>query len=233
MAMDADEVVSFMRVFIAHHGALASDFIPLTLSMVSPPEACAATEKKKFVNAAGRWDGLISLVVQFVPRVEKNTQAFALKTTSKLKAVGINRGPSNSGVYFMKDNTSTSTSTINDDAVVTMNATGPLRIPAPYVGVRLMDPSDERDASKMCAAFAAHKATYAGTKLSFEDLKDNLKSIRADFVPVPKPGSWVMREGVLARRDAEELKLLRNQPMAHHCRTCLPSTAAHGATTQW
>lgn len=59
-----------------------------------------------------------------------------MKTTLELKAVvGINRGPPNSGAYFMKDNTSTS----NDDAVVTMSPAGPLfRIPAPYVGVRLM-----------------------------------------------------------------------------------------------
>ena len=38
-AMDSDEVVAFMRIFIAHHdGALASNFIPLSLSMVSPLE---------------------------------------------------------------------------------------------------------------------------------------------------------------------------------------------------
>jgi len=58
-AMDSDEVVAFMRIFIAHHdGALASDFIPLSLSMVSPPEAPTATEKRKFANAAGRWPAL-------------------------------------------------------------------------------------------------------------------------------------------------------------------------------
>ena len=47
-AMDSDEVVAFMRIFIAHHdGALASDFIPLSLSMVRPPEeAPTATEKR-------------------------------------------------------------------------------------------------------------------------------------------------------------------------------------------
>ena len=204
------EFALFMRVCIAHHGALASGFIPLALSMVSPPEAFAATEKKKFANAAGRWDGLISLLVRLVPRVEPNTQTFALKTSSKLKAVGISRGASNSGVYLMKDNTSTST--INDDAVVAMSPAGSLRIPAPYVGVRLMDPSDERDASKMRSAFAAHKAIYASTKLSFEDLKGKLKSIRAGFVHVPKPGSWVMRavarEGVLARLDAPADQIL-------------------------
>ena len=98
--------------------------------------------------------------MQFAPRVETNTQTFAIKATLELKAVvGINRGPPNSGTYFMKVNTSTS----NDDAVVTMSPAGPFRIPAPYVGVRLMDPSDERDASKMRSAFAAHKAIYAGT----------------------------------------------------------------------
>ena len=59
-AMDSDEVVAFMRIFIAHHdGALASDFIPLSLSMVRPPEeAPTATEKRKFANAAGRWPAL-------------------------------------------------------------------------------------------------------------------------------------------------------------------------------
>ena len=85
-----------------------------------------------------------------------------MKTTLELKLkadVGINRGPPNSGACFMKVNTSTS----NDGAVVAMSPAGPFRIPAPYVGVRLMDPSDERDASKMRSAFAAHKAIYAGT----------------------------------------------------------------------
>ena len=106
--------------------------------------------------------GLLSLFVKFAPRVETNTQTSAMKTTLELKAVvGINRGPPNSGAYFMKDNTSTS----NDNAVVmamTMSPAGPFRIPAPYVGVRLMDPSDERDANKMRPAFAAHKVIYAG-----------------------------------------------------------------------
>ena len=49
---------------------------------------------------------------------------------------------------------------------------------------------------------------------------------------MPNPDSRVarrarerLRETVLARRDAEELNLSTNQPVAHHCRTCLPCGA--------
>ena len=71
-----------------------------------------------------------------------------MKTTLELKAVvGINRGPPNSGAYFMKDNTSTS----NDDAVVTMSPAGPLSV--------VQDPRALRRSATHGVGYGA-KATY-------------------------------------------------------------------------
>ena len=65
-AMDSDEVVAFMRIFIAHHdGALASDFIPLSLVALHGESARRSAHRDREEEVRQRRGALASVGAVF------------------------------------------------------------------------------------------------------------------------------------------------------------------------